>query len=57
MQIVASELNSLLKKKQSVKTKPYYLSKQWINKIKYFSEPGPISNHDFICSHGGNSIK
>ena len=31
---------------------PFYISKQWLNKFKYFAEPDPISNHDFICAHG-----
>jgi ubiquitin carboxyl-terminal hydrolase 20/33 len=53
MNVVANELNILLKKNKN-KIKPFYLSKQWINKIKYFSEQGPISNNDLICSHGCN---
>ncbi|CAF91634.1 unnamed protein product, partial [Tetraodon nigroviridis] len=31
----------------------FYISRQWLNKFKTFSEPGPISNRDFLCSHGG----
>ncbi|XP_074655920.1 ubiquitin carboxyl-terminal hydrolase 20-like [Tubulanus polymorphus] len=31
----------------------FYVSKQWINKFNTFAEPGPISNHDFLCRHGG----
>ena len=31
----------------------FYVSKQWINKFNTFSEPGPISNNDFLCKHGG----
>uniref|UniRef100_A0A8C9V1P6 Ubiquitin carboxyl-terminal hydrolase n=1 Tax=Scleropages formosus TaxID=113540 RepID=A0A8C9V1P6_SCLFO len=31
----------------------FYISRQWLNKFKTFAEPGPISNHDFLCSHGG----
>ncbi|KAM9790252.1 ubiquitin carboxyl-terminal hydrolase 33 isoform X1 [Syngnathus typhle] len=31
----------------------FYISRQWLNKFKTFAEPGPISNDDFLCSHGG----
>ncbi|KAG7259885.1 hypothetical protein CRUP_038010 [Coryphaenoides rupestris] len=31
----------------------FYVSRQWLNKFKTFAEPGPISNTDFLCSHGG----
>lgn len=31
----------------------FYISRQWLNKFKTFAEPGPISNTDFLCSHGG----
>ncbi|KTF77079.1 hypothetical protein cypCar_00038242, partial [Cyprinus carpio] len=31
----------------------FYISRQWLNKFKTFAEPGPISNHDFLCPHGG----
>ncbi|XP_068958351.1 ubiquitin carboxyl-terminal hydrolase 33 [Petaurus breviceps papuanus] len=31
----------------------FYVSRQWLNKFKTFAEPGPISNHDFLCVHGG----
>ncbi|KAM6948949.1 ubiquitin carboxyl-terminal hydrolase 33 isoform 2-T2 [Aplochiton taeniatus] len=31
----------------------FYVSRQWLNKFKTFAEPGPISNNDFLCSHGG----
>lgn len=32
----------------------FFISKQWINRFNTFAEPGPISNHDFLCRHGGN---
>lgn len=32
----------------------FFISKQWINKFNTFAEPGPISNDDFLCKHGGN---
>lgn len=35
----------------STMTPSYYLSKQWLHRLKYFSEPGPIDNSDFICPH------
>ncbi|XP_057713253.1 ubiquitin carboxyl-terminal hydrolase 33 [Corythoichthys intestinalis] len=31
----------------------FHISRQWLNKFKTFAEPGPISNDDFLCSHGG----
>ncbi|MEE6494691.1 hypothetical protein FKM82_001846 [Ascaphus truei] len=31
----------------------FYISHQWLNKFKTFAEPGPISNNDFLCGHGG----
>ncbi|CAF0839849.1 unnamed protein product [Didymodactylos carnosus] len=32
---------------------PFYISKSWINRLFYFAEPGPITNNDFLCKHGG----
>ncbi|XP_030629830.1 ubiquitin carboxyl-terminal hydrolase 33 [Chanos chanos] len=31
----------------------FYVSRQWFNKFRTFAEPGPISNNDFLCAHGG----
>ncbi|KAI4895781.1 hypothetical protein NFI96_011551, partial [Prochilodus magdalenae] len=31
----------------------FYISRQWLNKFRTFAEPGPISNNDFLCAHGG----
>ena len=31
---------------------PFYISNQWINRFNTFAHPGPISNRDFLCSHG-----
>ncbi|XP_072275606.1 ubiquitin carboxyl-terminal hydrolase 33 isoform X2 [Pyxicephalus adspersus] len=31
----------------------FYISRQWLNRFKTFAEPGPISNNDFLCAHGG----
>lgn len=31
----------------------FYVSKQWINRFNTFAEPGPITNSDFLCKHGG----
>ncbi|GAB1608984.1 ubiquitin carboxyl-terminal hydrolase 20-like isoform X1, partial [Argonauta hians] len=31
----------------------FYVSKQWINRFNTFAEPGPITNQDFLCCHGG----
>lgn len=32
----------------------FYISREWLNKFNTFAEPGPISNHTFLCQHGGN---
>lgn len=31
--------------------RPYFISKQWLHKLKYFGEPGSIDNSDFLCKH------
>ncbi|XP_039618472.1 ubiquitin carboxyl-terminal hydrolase 20 [Polypterus senegalus] len=31
----------------------FYISREWLNKFNTFTEPGPISNHTFLCPHGG----
>uniref|UniRef100_A0A8C2UD54 Ubiquitin carboxyl-terminal hydrolase n=1 Tax=Coturnix japonica TaxID=93934 RepID=A0A8C2UD54_COTJA len=31
----------------------FYISREWLNKFNTFAEPGPITNHTFLCSHGG----
>lgn len=31
----------------------FFVSQQWIIKFNTFAEPGPITNHDFLCQHGG----
>ncbi|WAR31420.1 UBP20-like protein [Mya arenaria] len=31
----------------------FFVSKQWINRFNTFAEPGPITNDDFLCPHGG----
>lgn len=30
----------------------FYVSRQWVNRLQTFAEPGPIDNSDFLCSHG-----
>lgn len=32
----------------------FYISREWLNKFNTFAEPGPISNHTFLCQHGGD---
>ncbi|CAF1116313.1 unnamed protein product [Adineta ricciae] len=32
---------------------PFYISRSWINRFFYVAEPGPITNNDFLCKHGG----
>uniref|UniRef100_A0A8C0GAF5 Ubiquitin carboxyl-terminal hydrolase n=1 Tax=Chelonoidis abingdonii TaxID=106734 RepID=A0A8C0GAF5_CHEAB len=31
----------------------FYISREWLNKFNTFAEPGPITNHTFLCTHGG----
>ncbi|MGH0151349.1 UNVERIFIED_CONTAM: hypothetical protein FKN15_020381 [Acipenser sinensis] len=31
----------------------FYISREWLNKFNTFTEPGPIANHTFLCTHGG----
>lgn len=33
----------------------FYISRLWLNKFRTFAEPGPISNNDFLCTHGGET--
>ena len=50
-------MRSIFVKKSTLNTelsliqRPYYISKQWLHKLKYFGEPGPIDNSDFLCRH------
>lgn len=44
--------SKLLKKSlhnEDVKT--YFISRPWVAKFNTFVEPGPITNHDFLCKH------
>lgn len=34
----------------------FYISREWLNKFNTFTEPGPITNHTFLCHHGGIHI-
>jgi ubiquitin carboxyl-terminal hydrolase 20/33 len=43
-------LNNGLKSENSL-LGPYFISKEWLHKLKYFGEPGPIDNSDFLCIH------
>ncbi|CAL1540457.1 unnamed protein product, partial [Lymnaea stagnalis] len=31
----------------------FFISKQWLSRFDTFAEPGPITNKDFLCKHGG----
>lgn len=35
----------------------FFISKRWLLKFQSFSEPGPITNSDFLCVHGGVAPK
>ena len=43
--------NARINADASLMQRPYYISKQWLHKLKYFGEPGPIDNTDFLCKH------
>ena len=34
----------------------FYISREWLNKFNTFAEPGPITNHTFLCPHGGKAV-
>lgn len=34
----------------------FYISREWLNKFNTFTEPGPITNHTFLCQHGGINL-
>jgi ubiquitin carboxyl-terminal hydrolase 20/33 len=52
MYFIRDELRRLLSRnKQDITEKPYFISKQWLNKFKHFAKPGKVSNEDVICSH------
>ncbi|XP_060065800.1 ubiquitin carboxyl-terminal hydrolase 20-like [Ylistrum balloti] len=42
-----------LKETQEPSLLQFFVSKQWINRFNMFAEPGPITNFDFLCPHGG----
>lgn len=31
----------------------FSVSKQWVSRFHSFAEPGPVTNTDFLCKHGG----
>ncbi|KAG0251884.1 Ubiquitin carboxyl-terminal hydrolase 20 [Mortierella polycephala] len=33
-----------------------YISRLWICRWNFLTNPGPISNHDFLCPHGGINL-
>ena len=58
-EIIRDNMQTLLRKDmqtpngQSASLVQYYISRQWVNKLENFAEPGPIDNSDFLCRHGG----
>ena len=34
-------------------TNAFYISTEWLHRFRTFSEPGPITNTDFLCEHLG----
>lgn len=44
-------LKRSLRQEEGSNAKKYFISKQWVNKFNTFVEPGPITNHDFLCEH------
>ncbi len=49
--IILTKTSSALTLHNSILNRPFYISKQWLQKLKHFSEPGPIDNSDFLCKH------
>ncbi|GFR01005.1 ubiquitin carboxyl-terminal hydrolase 20 [Trichonephila clavata] len=43
----------LMERSQNEGLLKFHISKQWVNKFNNFADPGPISNTDFLCIHGG----
>ncbi|CAG8734379.1 6202_t:CDS:10 [Acaulospora morrowiae] len=35
----------------------FWISRLWFNRWRFMTTPGPISNYDFICSHGSINYK
>uniref|UniRef100_A0AC34GGD8 DUSP domain-containing protein n=1 Tax=Panagrolaimus sp. ES5 TaxID=591445 RepID=A0AC34GGD8_9BILA len=33
----------------------FYISAEWLYRFRTFSEPGPITNYDFLCEHFGQA--
>ena len=57
-EMIRENMQALLRKDQtpdgqSASLVQYYVSRQWVNKLENFAEPGPIDNSDFLCRHGG----
>jgi len=42
---------------ENVSSEPvYFLSKLWFNRFQFLCTPGPVSNFDFVCEHGGVNL-
>lgn len=54
VETVRNHVERLMKQKKSSLMK-HYVSAEWIHKFNTFAEPGPITNFDFLCPHGGIS--
>ncbi|CAG8597425.1 7495_t:CDS:10 [Ambispora leptoticha] len=35
----------------------YYISRLWFNRWQFMSNPGPVSNFDFVCPHEGVNLR
>ncbi|KAL0277002.1 UNVERIFIED_CONTAM: hypothetical protein PYX00_004437 [Menopon gallinae] len=53
MQKIRNKVGKLMSHKKEPSLMEFYVSKQWMNKLSTFAEPGPIDNSDFLCAHGG----
>lgn len=54
MENIRSKVQELISyKNKEPSLMEFYVSKQWMNKLNTFAEPGPIDNSDFLCPHGG----
>uniref|UniRef100_A0A914QPM6 ubiquitinyl hydrolase 1 n=1 Tax=Panagrolaimus davidi TaxID=227884 RepID=A0A914QPM6_9BILA len=47
------ELSATLNETESLNA--FYISAEWLYRFRTFSEPGPITNNDFLCEHFGQA--
>ncbi|VDM97449.1 unnamed protein product [Thelazia callipaeda] len=51
-QMLEEEMMNNTKVCSAMKAVPHhYVSREWLHRLSTFSNPGPITNHDFLCQH------